>query len=797
MPPATHQSVGGLASALWRRKFWILIPTIIAFLASMAIVNMLRVRYTGEARVLLENRETVFSRPDRDNRGSDPQIDPEAVASQVQVVQSKELALKVIRDLELVQKSEFDPISRGMGISGSVLVALGFIADPRQIPQEERVFDTFRKRLLVFPQGKSRVISIEFQSEDPELAARIANRIAEEYLRREESAKSQTGRATSEWLDRAIDPLTKRVQEAEAKVEAFRSKKGLFIGSNNMTITSQQLAELNSQLANARSLQADLQARAKLIREAVRLGRVFETSEVNNNELVRRLLEQRAALKAQIAFEERTLLPGHPRMKELGSQLRDLEMQVRSAAERAARSFENDSRAAGARVESLQAELNSQKKSAALSNEDEVQLKALERDATSLREQLNSYRARFLDAAARSGETTSPADARIISRAFAQNEPTFPKKLPIVLLATLGTLVVCSALVASLHLMSMQSAMPDPNFGYGYPGMPLPPVASASGPMVGEGVAQSAKAAMPPPLEYSPSAAPPNWPVPRPAWPGFRQLFTFGRKSPQVTPASPPMWTTHGAPAAFGAEPARAAMPDPAQPGAQPATETPPAAFPEAYQHRPGMQAAEDVARELALLGYIGRGKVLMIHGAEGDARTALHAMRFGRRLVREGAAVVVDLVGLSDLYPRVMGQDLPGLADYLRGDVSLGDLIHRDPKSPLDVLMAGEALMRQLHAPDLRRELIGVIEALSESYGFVIVDAGPAGGVGEALASLADLFVLLTRRHPEDDALFAISERLEAARGAQVLLVPDEAANAAGGAPLGASNGVFRFDQG
>jgi Mrp family chromosome partitioning ATPase len=220
-----------------------------------------------------------------------------------------------------------------------------------------------------------------------------------------------------------------------------------------------------------------------------------------------------------------------------------------------------------------------------------------------------------------------------------------------------------------------------------------------------------------------------------------------------------------------------------------------PMSFPEALQNRPGMQAAEDMARELALLGYLGRGKVLMIHGAEGDARTALHAMRFGRRLVREGAAVVVDLVGLSDLYTRVLGNDLAGLTDYLRGEASLGDIIHRDPKSPLDVVIAGEALTRQLHSPDLRNEVIGVIEALSESYGFVIIDAGTVGGVGEALAPMADLFALLTRRHPEDDALFAISERLEAARGAQVVLVPDEAANAS--APRGASNGLFRFDQG
>lgn len=825
--PATHQSVGGLGAALWRRKFWILIPTIIAFIASFAIVNILKVRYTGEARVLLENRETVYSRPERDNRAADPQIDPEAVASQVQVVQSKDLALKVIRELKLTEKAEFDPIANGMGMLGGTLVALGFIPDPRGIPLEERVFETYRKRLLVFPQGKSRVISIEFQAQDPALAAQIANKIAEEYLKREEVAKSETGRATSEWLDKAIDPLTRRVQEAEAKVEAFRAKKGLFIGSNNVNITTQQLGELNTQLSTARSQQADLQARAKLIREALRLGRVFETSEVNNNELVRRLLEQRAALKAQIAFEERTLLPGHPRMKELGSQLRDLEQQVRAAAERAARSLENDARAAGARLESLQAEMNSQKKSAALSNEDEVQLKALERDAASLREQLNSYRGRFLDAAARSGDTISPADARIISRAFAQNEPTFPKKLPIVLLATIGTFVVCSALVASLHLMASQSALAGPDMALAYPyppqGMMVPspgvaPQAAAATPPPppGPAPASTEMAAAPEGAQTPPQAplasygeplriapAEPAWPVQRPVWPGFKTIFAFGKKSETqaAAPAPAPAWVTTGPETVtFGpaTETASASSSSVAPAAAPPASPAPlaPAAFGEAMQQRPGVQAAEDIARELSLLGYLGRGKVLVVHGAEGDARTALHAMRYGRRLVREGAAVVVDLVGLSDLYSRVLGQEIAGLSDYLRGEVSLGDIIHRDPKSALDVVVAGEALTRQLHAPDLRAEVIEVIEALSESYGFVILDAGIAGGVGEALAPMADLFALLTRRHPDDDALFAISERLETMRGAPVVLVPDEAPTTPGAPmPRGTSNGLFRFE--
>ena len=788
----THQSVGGVGAALWKRKFWILIPTLAALFASMAIVNLLPVRHSGEARVLLENRDTVYSRADKDNRATDPAIDAEAVASQVQIVMSKDLALKVIREMGLAKKAEFDPLASGLNPLKAFIMAIGLSSDPRLVPLEERVVETYFKRLLVFPQGKSRVISIEFQSEDANLAAAIANRIAEEYLKREEGAKSETSKVTSDWLDKAIAPLMTKVVAAEAKVEAFRSSKGLFVGANNLSMTNQQLTELNTQLSSARAQQADLQSRAKLIREALRLGKVFETSEINNNELVRRLLEQRASLKAQIAFDERTLLPGHPRMKELGAQLQDLEGQVRSAAERAARAFDNDARAAGARVQSVQAELNSQKKTATLSNDDEVQLKALERDATVLRDQLNSYRNKFLDAAARSSDITSPADARIISRAFAQNEPVFPKKLPIVLLATLGTMVVAMALIASSHLMARQTAFGGDDFVYGYPmpgapyglhpAMPVPPQLPTM---------RQPAASMPPFAAVQDQFAPPRaassvrdpypWEEKVAAEGGFRWPFGWGKKAQETPPASPVIPASLGMHNRQSEGPVFGAFGQAQQFGQVASFEAPiadaraPQAQAEAINPRPDMQAAEDIAHELAMMGYLGRGKVLVLHGTTRHVRSSLHAMRFGRRLARDGATLVIDLLGQQDLYKRVLGPNLPGLGAYLAGHASLGDVIHADPKSKLHIIPAGEALQHTVFGARVQGELIALVEALMHSYAHIIIDAGPAGGAGEMVADCADAFVLMTDRLEESPLLRATADRLEGLNGAQVFVVLDE----------------------
>ena len=110
---------------------------------------------------------------------------------------------------------------------------------------EERVLESYYERLTVFPVDKSRVISVEFQSADPELAARVANSVADNYLGFQQVARQEQTRAAGRWLGGEIDVLRKRVAEAEAKVEEFRSKTNLFIGTNGTTLSSQTLGELN------------------------------------------------------------------------------------------------------------------------------------------------------------------------------------------------------------------------------------------------------------------------------------------------------------------------------------------------------------------------------------------------------------------------------------------------------------------------------------------------------------------------------------------------------------------------
>jgi succinoglycan biosynthesis transport protein ExoP len=451
---AAEIDLAALRHALWRKKFLIVGLTLLAAAIAFVGVNLVTPRYKSEARVLLEMRENIFFRPDAEksaDRGTT--VDQEAITSQVQLILSRDLAMEVIKKLKLGERPEFDPVLGGPSLLRSILSSIGIIKDPLEMTAEERVYKSYYERLSAFQVEKSRVIAIEFESQDPVLAAQVANAVAETYLRFQQAAKQEQTRAAGAWLAGETARLRGNVGQAEAKVEQYRAKTNLFIGNNNTTLSNQQLGDFNAQLAAARAQMADAEAKAKLIRDALKAGSPLEFSDIVNSELLRRLSEQRVTLRAQLAEQSSTLLDQHPRIKELRAQIADLERQMRTEADRLARSLENDAKLASSRVDELGSTLDQLKRQAASTNEQDVQLRALERDAKSQRDLLESYLAKFREASARDSIGAAAPDARIISTAAVSTTPAWPKKAPIILLAALAMFTVSSVFVLTGELL--------------------------------------------------------------------------------------------------------------------------------------------------------------------------------------------------------------------------------------------------------------------------------------------------------------------------------------------------------
>src|SRR6201994_361419 len=219
-----------LGDAIKRNRRWIIVPTVAALVLSIVTVNLITARYKSEARILIDGRENVFLRPNGERSEERTTLDAEAVTSQVQLVLSRDLAREIIKKNKLAERAEFDPVLSGLSPIKSLLALFGIGRDPFTMTPEERVLDAYFDRLTAYAVDKSRVIVVEFQSRDPELAARVANSIVDGYLVLQQAGRQTKKKPASQWLSGEIESLRRKVAEAESRVEDFRSKSSLFIG---------------------------------------------------------------------------------------------------------------------------------------------------------------------------------------------------------------------------------------------------------------------------------------------------------------------------------------------------------------------------------------------------------------------------------------------------------------------------------------------------------------------------------------------------------------------------------------
>lgn len=452
--------LGQLFSSLLRNWVRLVVVAVVVTALAFVFASMATRYYKAETRLLIETRESVFTRPDGNTETDRSNLDEEGVTSQVELVGSTDILKQVAKKLDLASRPEFDPAAR-MSTLSRLLVLVGLKSDPNELPPEERVLKAFRENLNVYRVEKSRVIVIQFSSQDPKLAADVPNAIADVYMEFQRGAKLESNTEATDWLKPEIADLTKRVKDAEGKVAAFRAESDLLVGQNNSVLSTQQLSELSSELSRVRANRSAAEANAQGVRQALKQGGSIDAMpEVLSSGLIQRLRERQVQLRNDIAELSTTLLPNHPRIKALNSQLADLNAQIRSQAEKVLTGLVNEASTASLREQQLVADLNTLKVESARASEQEVELRALEREAAAQRALLESYLTRYREATSRQDRNYLPVDARVFSRANVPSEPYFPKVVPIVGAAFVGSLLLMAIVTLLQELFSGRAMRP-------------------------------------------------------------------------------------------------------------------------------------------------------------------------------------------------------------------------------------------------------------------------------------------------------------------------------------------------
>jgi len=740
---AAYQSDGepdmrGLGLLLWQKRSTILGVTLLFAAVAFVIVNLITPRFLSEARLLLESHENVFLRADADKNVDRSALDAEAVTSQTQIVLSRDLAREVIAKEKLGDKTEFNPTS---SVLRTILGLFGLARDPGTMTREERTLEAYYERLNVFAIEKSRVIVVDFSSSDPQLAASVANTIADTYIRTQQAAKQEQTRAAAVWLAGEIDKMRVKVADAEAKVEAYRAKSNLYAGSNNTSLSSQQLTEINSQIATARGQEADLEARAMQLRALIKSGQPIISSDIANSDSIRRLSEQRMILRAQLAEQSTTLLDKHPRIKELKAQVAELDQLMRTEAERLARQLDSDAKVAADRINTLTVTLDQAKKAASQTNEQDLELRSLEREAKTERDLLESYLAKYREATARETINAAPPEARVISRATPAIKPSYPKKLPMVLIAAFAGLALSAGFIVAGAILATPAMAPA---------QPAAPADAAP--------------VEPAPIRYAAPAV----------------SVDYGSPPEVPLAAEPRAASTHTAVAdddAWASAAAPTAVAPPAGPErtpsdfVTPAVTEPPADGPDAAASEQGPESTvEQIARDLQIAGVAGR-RVTVV-GVERNVGTTFAAITLARALAESANVVLVDLAFAAPSLSVVSTDpDAPGVADLVQGKASFGSIITRDQYSKLHLVATGKlgADVAKLSASPM---VATVVEALVRSYDHVLLDVGAAPDVDlKRFAQLAPRAILVTA-DPASAATRMARERMVAAGFGEISLL-------------------------
>ncbi|UVK44928.1 exopolysaccharide transport family protein [Mesorhizobium sp. AR07] len=726
-----------LFASLARNWLRILVVALVVTGAAFALASLATRHYKAQTQVEIAPRESVYTRPASNGDTDRPILDEQGVATQVQIISSNEILKRVAQKLGLEKLPEFDE-ALDMSALNRALVLVGLKSDPMEIPTEERVLKKMREKLNVYGVEKTRIIAIEFSSEDPKLAAAIPDAIAAAYIAGQGAAKLESNNAAADFLAPEIADLQRQVKDAEAKVATYRAQSDLLMGGNNSVLATQQLSELSSELTRVRANRASAEATANSVRQALQGGGSLDAvPEVLSSDLIQRLRERQVELRANIADLSTTLLDNHPRIRALKSQLADLDGQIRNEAQKLMKGLMTQAQTAQARENQLVADVNTLKAASARAGEQQVELDALQRDATAKRQQLESYQTNYLAAASRKDRNYLPVDARVVSPAQVPSEAYFPKIGPI----------VGAAFAASLLIMAIVTLLKELFSG------------RAMRPATGSRFERIDEVAMPHVARAPDSVA---MPVVRQEVDVIDEMGEYPAEA-----AVEPYRAAMRYPTAETVAPDMAGTPDMvAMPEAAPTEKA-------AVEPEPARSTLGEIDVEKAAEKLIASGAARAIFvSPEGD-EAAASAVLVAREVSDAGLRVLLlDLTASGAASRPMLDSGLfPGITNLLASEAQFSDVIHADLYSDCHVIPVGTAdPVRAMRAAD---RLPIIMQSLTTAYDLVVVECGPADaqGIGRLAGDATEVF--LSMLEPDDEVTQAAVKLIESGYPDLTLVTP------------------------
>jgi succinoglycan biosynthesis transport protein ExoP len=426
--------------AHWRtiqkRRWTVLSILLVIFTIALIITFKEKAVYRADA--LLEIQKENANIPTVQELFQLESVSDNYLETQYKVLQSETLARRVIDELHLERDSEFNP-PKSEWFQGKAQAAAptpGSLVDP---DVAQTVLREFKDRLSVDPVRRSRLVQISFESEDPKVAAQAVNALAANYIQESLESRWQAAQKASEWLSQQLESFKAKLEKSEDDLQQYAQQNGLLFletekgGTEN--IVNQRLRQLQDELTKA---QAERYAKESIYR-LTEAGDYSALPGVVDNKLMQELTARLAEFERQKAALTPTFNPDYPKMKEIQSQIDEIERRLNEERKRAAQGIVDDYLAATSRESLVHGAFEQQQSQANLVAARAVQYNILKREVDTNKQLYEGLLQRLKEAGVSAG--MNAGNIRVVDPAVPPTRPVRPRpvlNLGLALLLGLG-----------------------------------------------------------------------------------------------------------------------------------------------------------------------------------------------------------------------------------------------------------------------------------------------------------------------------------------------------------------------
>lgn len=304
------------------------------------------------------------------------QMMPGYMPTQVDIIRSQTVAIKVVDDLKLTDSQQVKAqFIEATGGEGNIKVWLA-----------DRLIGNLEAR----PSRESSVMQISFQGSDPNFAAIIANKFAENYKKAVLQLKMDPARSASVYFEEQIAKARKQFQEAQAKLSTYQQEHGITSVNEQADIETSHLNDLSSQLNAAESQLVEAESRKNSAS-----NNTTESPDVASSPLVGALKADVARAESKLAELTQQVSKNHPRYIAASAELDKIKSQLQEEVRRATGVIGGSAKITKERVNDLRAQLEAQKKKLLEFNKMRDEMSVLQKDAENAQHTLDSMSQRY------------------------------------------------------------------------------------------------------------------------------------------------------------------------------------------------------------------------------------------------------------------------------------------------------------------------------------------------------------------------------------------------------------------